>query len=150
LIKDPIRASTSEKGCCRVCGAPYERVTVKVRPEDWVDGGVQTEKEHVQRDMAKSIYGGNQKSRSISDIYSRALQSGVKQMGWRPTCSCENAGDPIPCTVLDPFAGSGTTGAVARELTRTSIMIELNPTYEAMIKKRTNAEIASIENFGDE
>lgn len=147
LVRDPIKVSTSDKGCCPKCGAPYERLTVKVRPEDWADQGVQTDKELVQRDMAKSIYGGNQKSRSISDIYGRALQSGVKQLGWRPTCSC-NAGDPIPCTVLDPFAGSGTTGAVARELGRSSIMIDLNPVYEAQIRKRTMADIAAIENYG--
>lgn len=147
LVRDPIKACSSEKGCCSACGAPYERVTVKVRPEDWADQGVKTEKELVQRDMAKSIYGGNQKSRSISDIFGRALQSGVKQMGWRPTCRC-NAGEPITCTVLDPFAGSGTTGAVARELGRSSIMIDLNPAYEALIKKRTMADIAAIESFG--
>jgi site-specific DNA-methyltransferase (cytosine-N4-specific) len=31
--------------------------------------------------------------------------------------------------VLDPFAGSGTTGIVANELHRKAIIIELNPTY---------------------
>jgi len=38
--------------------------------------------------------------------------------------------------VLDPFAGSGTTGKVAKELNRKSIMIDLNPEYKKMMKKR--------------
>lgn len=38
--------------------------------------------------------------------------------------------------VLDPFAGSGTTGKAAIELGMKSILIELNPTYKKMIEKR--------------
>lgn len=38
--------------------------------------------------------------------------------------------------VLDPFAGSGTTGRVAIELGRKAILIELNPKYIALIRKR--------------
>jgi len=44
---------------------------------------------------------------------------------------------PIPCTVLDPFGGSGTTGEVALELGRRAILCELNPNYLPLIKKRT-------------
>jgi DNA modification methylase len=46
--------------------------------------------------------------------------------------------DPIPCTVLDPFGGSGTTGAVAIELGRRAILCELNDAYLPLIQKRTN------------
>ncbi len=68
----------------------------------------------------------------------------TKTLGWQPTCRCEwDNGGPlpqgnnlVPCTVLDPFAGSGTTGAVALELGRKSILIELNPTYIELIKRR--------------
>lgn len=38
--------------------------------------------------------------------------------------------------VLDPFAGSGTTGQVAIELGRKAVLIELNPDYVAMIRRR--------------
>jgi len=38
--------------------------------------------------------------------------------------------------VLDPFAGSGTTGKVAKELKRKSIMIELQPQFIDIIKER--------------
>jgi DNA modification methylase len=39
-------------------------------------------------------------------------------------------------TVLDPFAGSGTTLQVARELGRNSIGYEINPSYESIICKK--------------
>ena len=39
-------------------------------------------------------------------------------------------------TVLDPFAGSGTTLKVARELGRNSIGYEINPEYESVIREK--------------
>jgi site-specific DNA-methyltransferase (cytosine-N4-specific) len=39
-------------------------------------------------------------------------------------------------TVLDPFGGSGTTGVAAAELGRNVVLIELNPKYVKMGKKR--------------
>ena len=49
---------------------------------------------------------------------------------------CIKAGCPEGGTVLDPFGGSGTTGLVANDLRRNSILIELNPKYVKMMKKR--------------
>lgn len=39
-------------------------------------------------------------------------------------------------TVLDPFGGSGTTGVVAQEEDRHALLIELNPAYNDLAKKR--------------
>ncbi|MFW9911623.1 MAG: DNA-methyltransferase [Candidatus Thorarchaeota archaeon] len=39
-------------------------------------------------------------------------------------------------TVLDPFAGTGTTMAVARKLGRNSIGYEINPDYEPLIRRK--------------
>jgi DNA modification methylase len=39
-------------------------------------------------------------------------------------------------TILDPFGGSGTTGAAAHEIGRTAILIELNPKYSKISKER--------------
>ena len=50
---------------------------------------------------------------------------------------CILAGCPPGQSVLDPFAGSGTTGVVAEELGRNAILIELNPVYVEMQKERT-------------
>ncbi|MFX1559767.1 MAG: DNA-methyltransferase [Promethearchaeota archaeon] len=43
-------------------------------------------------------------------------------------------------TVLDPFAGSGTTLKVARELGRNSIGYEINPEYEILIRDKIGAD----------
>ena len=40
-----------------------------------------------------------------------------------------DAPDPVPCVVLDPFAGSGTVALVAAKNGRESVMIELKPEY---------------------
>jgi DNA modification methylase len=47
------------------------------------------------------------------------------------------AGCPAGGTVLDPFGGSGTTGEVSEMEGRNSILIELNPKYCELQKKRT-------------
>jgi DNA modification methylase len=51
---------------------------------------------------------------------------------------CILAGSKPGDTVLDPFAGSGTTGKVAIECGRSAILIELNPAYAEMARDRTN------------
>jgi DNA modification methylase len=51
---------------------------------------------------------------------------------------CILAGSRLGDTVLDPFAGSGTTGKVALELGRRAILIELNPGYIELAETRTN------------
>jgi DNA modification methylase len=60
---------------------------------------------------------------------------------------CIKAGCPEAGIVLDPFAGSGTTGAVARGLGRSSILIELNPEYVKLIEERTNSKVPALTAF---
>lgn len=52
---------------------------------------------------------------------------------------CILAGSAIGDTVLDPFTGSGTTGAVAIRHQRNFIGVELNPTYVELARKRIRA-----------
>lgn len=54
---------------------------------------------------------------------------------------CIMAGCPVDGTVLDPFAGSGTTGKVALELGRRAVLIELNNKYINLIAQRTKTTI---------
>ena len=54
---------------------------------------------------------------------------------------CILAGCPAGGTVLDPFAGSGTTGKVALEAGRSAILIELNPEYVKLIEKRCRVNL---------
>ncbi|WP_245518721.1 MULTISPECIES: site-specific DNA-methyltransferase [unclassified Mesorhizobium] len=53
---------------------------------------------------------------------------------------CIKAGCPTGGTVLDPFGGAGTTGLVADRLQRNAILIELNPAYAEMARKRLTGD----------
>jgi len=57
---------------------------------------------------------------------------------------CISAGCAPGGVVLDPFAGSGTTLAVAVELGRNAIGIELNPEYAEMIRDRLKGVTPSL------
>ena len=58
----------------------------------------------------------------------------VTTTGWSPGCQC-NA-DVVPCTILDPFAGAGTTLLVADRMQRDAVGIELNVAYTEMAMER--------------
>ncbi|KKM92696.1 hypothetical protein LCGC14_1215720, partial [marine sediment metagenome] len=60
---------------------------------------------------------------------------------------CVLAGCPKDGTVLDPFAGSGTTGIVAINEGRDFVGIELNPEYVEMAKARIKRETAQQRMF---
>ena len=60
---------------------------------------------------------------------------------------CIKAGCPEEGTVLDPFAGSGTTLAVAAELGRSAIGCELNPEYIALAERRIKDARGSVALF---
>jgi DNA modification methylase len=53
---------------------------------------------------------------------------------------CILAGCPEGGTVLDPFGGAGTTGLVADRLKRNAVLIELNPAYADMARKRIEGD----------
>jgi DNA modification methylase len=119
LVEPCIKAGTSERGCCPACGAPWRRV-VEVTVYDTRPG------------TNTKYNGGGLASGSRNTTRKMSMRS---EIGWAPTCTC-SAGDPIPCTVLDPFGGSGTVAKVARDLGRSSILIEINPEYVQIAKKR--------------
>lgn len=59
----------------------------------------------------------------------------TKTVGWEASCKCEGA-SVVPCTVLDPFGGSGTTAQVAIDNGCHAILCELNPEYVKLQRKR--------------
>ena len=71
--------------------------------------------------------------------------------GWEPTCDCEDAGEPVPCKVLDPFGGAGTAAMVADRLGRDAVLVELNKEYAEMARDRILADcpmFSSVELVG--
>jgi hypothetical protein len=61
---------------------------------------------------------------------------------------CDNTGqapvfpEPVPCVVLDPFAGSGTTGRVAVSLGRAAILCDVSGVYlDEHVPERTTVQI---------
>jgi DNA modification methylase len=57
---------------------------------------------------------------------------------------CIKAGCPKGGTVLDPFGGAGTTGLVADRLQRNAVLIELNPEYAAMARRRIDGDRGAL------
>ncbi len=58
----------------------------------------------------------------------------VRTTGWQPSCDC--GAESVPCVVLDPFNGAGTTGVVSRDHGRRYIGCELNPEYAELSRRR--------------
>mgnify|MGYP001354400941 CR=1 FL=1 len=142
-----ILAGTSERGVCPSCGAPWLRVinSERVRTRPGTDSkAYEPSKDKKQDALGKRTYTGfNERWKQSQEIGNRDPGRHVsikRTIGWEPTCKCD-AGDPIPATVLEPFAGSGTTLAVARQLGRAAIGCELNPEYAAIAEKRINQAI---------
>lgn len=129
LVKPCILAGTSARGCCPKCGAPWERVVEPGTTRSWHDH--KEDLAHGQRDESNDFKGQN--------FYRNYVPP--ETTGWRPACQHgedpSEVRSPIPCTVLDPFGGSGTVGQVALELGRKAILIEINPKYVELARSRT-------------
>lgn len=67
----------------------------------------------------------------------------TKTLGWEKSCKCDTE-DVVPCTVLDTFFGSGTTGVVSLRLGRSYLGCELNPEYAKIATKRLADEEEKI------
>jgi DNA modification methylase len=131
LIEPMILAGTSEKGCCPQCGAQWTRI-VESKPATSV-ACPKTQEAHEARG------GVGEPSSTVGKSGSGRIQGYSRTVGWEQGCKCEN-NIPVPCTVLDQFFGSGTTGMVALGLGRRAIGVELNPDYIKIAKQRCSDE----------
>jgi len=128
LIEPCIKAGTSGGGCCARCGNPWKRGTTKI-------------------------------ASSLGQTSNRQWSSESVD-GFVPSCACSISGDggrddfgpppAVPCTVLDPFGGAGTTGMVADRLGRNAILIELNPEYAALAERRITNDAGMFANVAAE
>jgi DNA modification methylase len=124
-----IKAGTSEKGCCPRCGAGWVRQMERAKPP-FVEASV----------IDRFGNGDAGVHRKIGQAYQDWLNANPKRLiGWQPSCSCP-AHEPVPATVLDCFAGAGTTGLVADRLGRNAVLIELNPANTAMAQQRLEGD----------
>ena len=124
LVECCIRGGTSEKGCCSACGAPWERKLQRNRR------ATRPARNNVDDPSGKA---NRDPRRHLTE---------TRTLGWKPTCQCAG-NQPMPCTVLDPFMGAGTTAVVAHRLRRAFIGFELNPEYVKMAEARLRPLISA-------
>lgn len=122
LVEPMVKAATSARGVCPNCLAPHQRVVEKEshygRRQD--------------RDQGKAMPqcdSSDWRPPTYLDMY------------WQPTCTC-NAGEPIPATILDPFAGSGTTLRVALRLGRHAIGVDISDVY---LKEHVEDRVSNLQ-----
>ena len=133
LVEPCILAGSSEKGVCAQCGKPWERI-VEASGGTIGEGSWHDHTNDMVRGMRDESHG-----KSKDGTYKR------EHIGWDPTCTC--TADVVPATVLDPFAGSGTTLAVAQKFGRRSVGTDLNREYLDLATKRLLAIPLPLPNF---
>jgi DNA modification methylase len=130
LVERCIKAGTSERGCCPECGAPWERET--------------------ERKTVREHGGTREMTKTPLPVVRAGWRNGgpsSNTVGWSLACRCETLTEggrgagpapsaSVPCTVLDPFMGSGTTALVARRHNRKTIGIELSLEYAKLAARR--------------
>ena len=121
-----IKASTSEVGVCSKCGKQWSRVIGNSEPIPTGHGA--------GKKMIDVIEEQRGETSLRNSVFSTGCVTSSNTIGWRPSCKC-NA-PAAPAIVLDPFAGSGTTLAVAKSLGHIGIGYELSTEYLPMIKER--------------
>lgn len=129
LIVPALLSSTSQKGCCPTCGAPWVRQVEKYRTLD----GERCDDVPPMRNTDLGAPSGTQ------GVGHHRTGSVTVTTDWAASCAC-NAGEPVPCTVLDPFGGAMTTALQAVRHGRQAIAIELNPDYVPMGERRLRAD----------
>ncbi len=134
LAERCIAAGTPSQGVCGECGTPLVRMvdTVRVPTRPGTNSKVNRASDDPDSPYEQhtgSVVGNRDPKRHISEYVTT---------GWMPKCKCDCL-TRRPAVVLDPFLGSGTTLAVAKELGRDGVGIELNADYAAMARTRIDA-----------
>lgn len=145
LIEPMILAGTSEKGCCPNCGSQWERIVEKgeIAPEPENRMPLKRLEQGQAGNLDKGNMGFRASKLSGQEMNDWKRSHPDQTTGWQPTCKCsgldgdspgsdcadENNWPSVPCVVLDPFAGSGTTVATAMGLKRYGIGFDASRKY---------------------
>jgi DNA modification methylase len=130
-----IRLATSARGVCAACGSPWERVTERVRIPTRSGRNSKVNRASRHPDSPAHAHGGL----TVGNRDPLRHTTAYRTVDWVPTCKC-GTGEVVPATVLDPFAGSGTTGLAAVRYGRDAVLIELNPEYAEGARRRLEDE----------
>lgn len=140
LVEPCILAGTSERGCCANCGAPWKRVVKRTTVRQLADEA-RTWQPRPKADGYARVAASSQRADKTTGLSASNSHNATTPQSpvtvatwWQPGCECD--ADIVPCTVLDPFAGSGTVGEVALKLGRRAVLVEASAEYAELIRKR--------------
>lgn len=164
LIEPCIAAGTSQRGVCPKCGAQFRRYVKKIRvptrsgENSKLNRGSVHASSPYERQNGK-IIGNRDPQRHITRVQTLGWYPSCVCAGNAPMIKIPKKGiglfrkrrlfrhrlrlleaakqfETVPAVVLDPFGGTGTTGAAAISKNRKAILIELNPEYVKFIHKK--------------
>lgn len=120
LVRRCLEIGASQRGSCPECGAPWEREIER-------DGETQHARLYRGPGPAARRRERTGKATDSNSAPGNFVGTEIKSRGWRP--SCDHRLPARPSIILDPFAGSGTTGLVALEMGFKFIGIDVNRKY---------------------
>ena len=170
LVEPCVKAGTSKRGCCAKCGAPWARVIEQIPGRGCYHDHSQDLSAGMSQPKPNALdgrqYYENHGSPKTFGWYPTCKCDGAEPLPkypkrpkdesqlpeWRAQCAIVTAQrkqlcDSIahistpPCTVLDPFGGSGTTAMVADRLQRNAVLIDRSPKYIAMAERRVRDDL---------
>jgi len=117
---------------CGSCGKPYRRIVEKTRLKIW-----EGDSEKLIKAVEPMAPLGE------TSVFRTGNQALTRTVGWEPTCSCGTE-ESQPGIVLDPFAGSGSTGVAAKMLGRRAVLIDIVPEFVKATRARIEATSAPL------
>jgi hypothetical protein len=121
-----IEMATSNAGCCPTCGACHAPIVESVRTATRTGEASKCEGD-------SDVEGNRDPQRHVAS---------TKVLGYRATCTCPPL-PAVPCRVLDPFAGTGTSLRVAKHLGRDWVGIEASADYLPIIEANLERPLPS-------
>ena len=120
--------------CCSTCGAPVVRaVETELVPT------AKAAKRNVVDDRDGRADRQDAGSNRAKDGHVPGWSNRVTTTGFAKSCACVDPGT-VPGVVLDPFGGAGTTALVADRHGLDCTIIELNPKYAEIARRRLSAD----------